>query len=145
MSSIKRNCEYGSSDVRGRKANPMNFEFQLTLEEEQVNNIALNLKCLEATTFQEFVTARFEQLKAEVPGYSYRKFSELGGFGSPSYLKLVMLGQRTVAPKSFRRFMLGLLVTPNIESAIALKVFLNDSNGRITRELTGEVVTQEVA
>jgi hypothetical protein len=106
--------------------------------------IPLDQRCLDANTFQDLVTARYAQLKETVSGYSHREFSRFAGFGSPNYLKLVMDGERTVAPKSFYAFMRGLMITGN-DVELALDIFLQDRDKKIDAELESGKTIEEAA
>lgn len=58
--------------------------------------------------YRKFVQAMVAWLRATTPQFSYRYFARVAGFGSPSYLKLVMDGKRNLAPASAPRFARGL-------------------------------------
>lgn len=47
--------------------------------------------------FRAFLKAAFEALKAERPGYSYRKFAAEAGITNPGYLLDVTIGKRTLS------------------------------------------------
>jgi uncharacterized protein (TIGR02147 family) len=47
--------------------------------------------------FRAFLRAAYEALKAEDPGYSYRKFARDAGISNPGYLLDVMIGKRTLS------------------------------------------------
>jgi hypothetical protein len=86
-------------------------------------------------SFREFLFIRYAYLKAALPkGFSYRDFSRRAGFGSPNYLKLVMDGDRNLAPESFYKFMSGLYVS-EMDEAFVRALYLADIVDRI--ELKG--------
>lgn len=64
------------------------------------------------TDYREFVKARYAQVKALLPDYSYRQFSARAGFSSPNYLKLIELKLRHLgSAETARKFAKGLFLT----------------------------------
>jgi uncharacterized protein (TIGR02147 family) len=58
----------------------------------------------EYTDYREFLKDAFKYLKEENKSFSYRFFSRVAGFKSPSVLKQVMDGQMKLAPSSIEKF-----------------------------------------
>lgn len=58
----------------------------------------------EHTDYRAYLRDMYDWMKAARVGFSYRKFSAQAGFSAPNVLKLVIEGQRNIAPDSIRRF-----------------------------------------
>lgn len=52
------------------------------------------------TDYRKYLSDYFEQSKVKNPSFSHRSFCKLLGFTSPNYIKLLISGQRNLAPKS---------------------------------------------
>jgi len=58
----------------------------------------------ETLDYRAWLRARYAELKASNPAFSYRYFARKAGLGSPSYLKLVMDGERNLRTDTAHRF-----------------------------------------
>lgn len=56
------------------------------------------------TDYRVYLRALMEQERARNPVFSYRFFARVAGFSSPSYLKMVLDGQRNLSPSSIQQF-----------------------------------------
>lgn len=54
--------------------------------------------------FRPYLKDLVQELKKLRKGFTMRYFAEMAGFGSPSYLKMVMDGERTLTKKSIDKF-----------------------------------------
>lgn len=89
----------------------------------------------EAKTFVEFVNLRVEFLRFYVEGgFTFRHFQKRAGFGSPNYLKLVMDGERNLAPRSLGKFLKGLYIAP-ADEAFVRELFRKDFLERAYRDM----------
>ncbi len=63
---------------------------------------------LEYTDYRAFLKAWYLNEKRRNPAFSYRVFSQLAGFASPNFLKLVSDGKRNLSEPGIRKFSRGL-------------------------------------
>lgn len=61
--------------------------------------------------YRQYLKDLVKELKVKRPDFTMRTFSEAAGFGSPSYLKMVMDGQRKLTEASIEKFAIALDIT----------------------------------
>lgn len=61
--------------------------------------------------YRKFLKDLVRELKSNQKGFTMRSFAEKAGFGSPSYLKMVLDGQRQLTEKSLDKFSKALEIT----------------------------------
>lgn len=60
------------------------------------------------TDYRNFLNDYYKEKKEKNPNFSFRVFSRLCGFSSPNYLKLVIMGKRSLASTGFSKLVKGL-------------------------------------
>ncbi len=77
--------------------------------------------------FRRFLIECYTLKKKSDPTYSYRRFAEAAGLGSPNYLKLVMDGDRAMTVSNIHRFSQALGLTINETRYFEALVLLNQA------------------
>jgi uncharacterized protein (TIGR02147 family) len=81
----------------------------------------------EYDNYREFLKDAYDHLKSENSNFSFRYFSRVAGFKSPNILKLVMDGDRNLAPESIDQFAKGFKLNKEESHFFRNLVLLNQS------------------
>lgn len=84
--------------------------------------------------YRLFLADYYEARKAK--GFSYRAFSQAAGLGAPNYLKLVIEGQRNLAPEMAERFAAACALSNEAADYFAALVQFNQAKGAAERNET---------
>lgn len=66
------------------------------------------VKVYEYSNYRSFLSARYEELKVEQPGFTYRKLAKVCGFKSPGFYHLIVSGKRNLTNAAAQKLAKGL-------------------------------------
>jgi len=84
--------------------------------------------------FREFVRDQYEFLASQDPELSHRKFSKNAGFKSPSILKSILTGRRSLSAEGILKIAKGLKLGPNEAKFFERLVQLSQAQWQTERE-----------
>lgn len=84
--------------------------------------------------YRAYLKVLYQNLKETRPYFSYRYFSRVAGFGSQSYLRMVMDGQRNLTPESITKFTRGLKLNRRETVYFEALVFYNQASSEEERD-----------
>ncbi|MBX7148842.1 TIGR02147 family protein [bacterium] len=79
------------------------------------------------TDYRHYLRDFHQVQKSENPKYSLRNFARMAGLGSPSYLTMVMKGERSLTPASLTSFSKALKHNPKQKKYFEAMVFFTDA------------------
>ena len=94
----------------------------------------------EYDNFREFLKDYYLKAKERNKNFSYRYFSRIAGFKSPNFLKMVMDGQRNLAPNSIDKFASALKLNKEETSFFRSLVLLNQASTADERQRYAEEI-----
>lgn len=77
--------------------------------------------------YREYLHAIVAYLQRTQRGFSYRRFAQKAGYASPSFLKLVLAGERGIALKAIPKFVRGLGLNEKEARSFEALVFLHNA------------------
>lgn len=93
--------------------------------------------------YRSFLKDYLQHLKLTKPRFSLRSFARMGGFGSPSYIKMVIDGQRNLTAQSISAILKALQLNQKERNFFRDLVHLNQAKNLTQRELHAKNLIQQ--